>query len=247
MNPDLEIGFACESGRHSVNEDFVAARRPAPDEDELGFICAIADGVYTGGEALMAAQTSVVTLIEDYFGTPPNWDTATALRRLIASHNRWLAHHNRRSEHAALSTLTALVLRGGGWTLAHVGDTRAYLVRAGDLRVLTQDSAPKPGAAAHEPARVLGRDDTIRIDFSHGELERDDCFVLLSDGVYAKLAAPQISWLVARGSASLASLSLVAAARAAGSQDNASALVVRVHGVAAAAAPAHVTSGLSAA
>ncbi len=247
MNPDLEIGFACESGRHNVNEDFVAARRPAADEAELGFICAIADGVYTGGEALMAAQTSVVTLIEDYFGTPPAWDTATALRRLIASHNRWLAHHNRRSEHAALSTLTALVLRGHGWTLAHVGDTRAYLVRAGEVRVLTQDSGPNPGAAANEPGRVLGRDDTIHIDFSHGELERDDCFVLLSDGVYAKLATPQIAWLVARGSASLASQSLVAAARAAGSEDNASALVVRVHGVARASAPAHAEPNLSAA
>jgi len=244
MNPDLEIGFACQSGRHSINEDFVAARRPAPNEEEMGFICAIADGVYTGGDALMAAQTSVLTLIEDYFGTPPAWSTATALRRLIGSHNRWLAYHNRRSERAALSTLTALVLRGCGWTIAHVGDTRAYLLRAGELRVLTRDHASSAGSARGEPARVLGRDDTIDVDFSHGALERDDCFVLLSDGVYTKLAQPQIAWLVARGSASLASQSLVAAARAAGSEDNASALVARVHGVVQAAAPAYVASGL---
>ncbi len=232
MSFDLDIGYASERGPREVNEDFVATRRPAPHEEDLGFVCAIADGVSSGGDGRMAAQTSAKTLVEDYFGTPPTWDTSTALDRLIVAQNSWLAAHNRRHRSAAMTTLTALVLRGHSWTLAHVGDTRAYLLRSGAFTQLTQDHTLGPSGLRSELTRALGQDDSIRVDYQQGELQRDDCFVLLSDGVHAKLANSRIAWLAAQGSAGLASHGLVAAALAAGSADNASALVIRVHSLA---------------
>ncbi len=232
MSFDLDIGYASEPGPREINEDFVATRRASPQEDDMGFICAIADGVSTGGDGRMAAQTSARTLVEDYFGAPPTWDTSTALDRLIVAQNSWLAAHNRRHRTTAMTTLTALVLRGHSWTLAHVGDTRAYLLRGGECRVLTQDHTLAQTDFRSQLTRALGQDDAIRVDYLQGELHRDDAFVLLSDGVHAKLAHSRIAWLAAQGSAGLASHGLVAAALAAGSDDNASALVIRVHSLA---------------
>jgi serine/threonine protein phosphatase PrpC len=239
MSFDLDIGYASESPGRAVNEDFVATRRPAPQEQDMGFICAVADGVSAGGDARMAAQTSAKTLVEDYFGVPPNWDTSLALDRIIVAQNRWLAAHNRRQRSAArgsaMTSLTALVLRGHGWVLAHVGATRAYLLREGECRQLTQDhcleQAHSPSQRT-QPTRALGQDDAIHVDHQQGELLRGDAFVLLSCGVYGRLAESRIAWLAAQGSAGLASNGLVAAALAAGSTDDASALVVRVHSLA---------------
>ena len=236
MSFDLDIGYASESAGRAVNQDFVATRRPAPQEEDMGFICAVADGVSAGGDARMAAQTSAKTLVEDYFGAPPTWDTSLALDRIIVAQNRWLAAHNRRQRSAdrrsAITSLTALVLRGHGWVLAHVGDTRAYLLREGECRLLTRDHCVEQAHFPSQLTRALGQDDTIHVDHQQGELLRDDAFVLVSGGVHGNLAEPRIAWLAAQGSAGLASSGLVAAAVAAGGTDDASALVVRVHSLA---------------
>ncbi len=83
MSFDLDIGVASGPGGRDRMEDFVVARRPEPQDDAFGFIGAIADGVSTGGEGRMAAQTSVITLVEDYFGAPATWDTTVVLDRVI--------------------------------------------------------------------------------------------------------------------------------------------------------------------
>jgi serine/threonine protein phosphatase PrpC len=89
-----------------------------------------------------AAQTKVTSLVRDYFGTPETWDTTVALDRIIGAQNAWLAGVNRRRHPVmGLTTLTALVMRGQSYTLAHVGDSRAYRVRGGKVELLTQDHA----------------------------------------------------------------------------------------------------------
>ena len=67
--------------------------------------------------------------MRDYFGTPETWDTTVALDRIIAAQNSWLAGLNHRRQPAyGMTTLTALVMRGHGYALAHVGDPRRELV-----------------------------------------------------------------------------------------------------------------------
>ena len=233
MTFDVDIGHVSECGPRVDNEDFAASQRPAAHEEALGFIAAIADGVSVGGGGRMAAQTSVMALVEDFFAAPPTWDTTVVLDRIISAQNGWLASHNRRNASAAMSTLTALVLRGQSWTLAHVGDTRAYLLRGAECRVLTQDHCLDHPDLRSRLTRAMGQDDAVRVDYLQGELHPGDSFVLLSDGVHGRLPQAQIVALAAQGSAQQASQSLVQAAVAAGTQDNATALVVRVRGLAA--------------
>ena len=238
MSFEVDIGHASERGPRSDNEDFCASQRAAAHEEALGFIAAIADGVSTGGGGRMAAQTSVMSLVEDFFGAPPTWDTTVVLDRIISAQNGWLAAHNRRNASTAMSTLTALALRGQSWTLAHVGDTRAYLLRRDpvkgvECRRLTHDHCLDHPDLRSRLTRAMGQDDAVRVDYLQGELHPGDSFVLLSDGVHGRVTQAQIAALAAQGTAQQASDALVQAALAAGTQDNATALVVRVRGLAA--------------
>jgi hypothetical protein len=134
-----------------------------------------------------------------------------------------------------------LTLRGQSWTVAHVGDTRAYLIRDHTLRLLTQDHCLDHPDLRSRLTRAIGQDDAVRVDYLQGELQPGDSFVLLSDGVHTRLTQKQIVALCglavdssdANVNAQNASEALVQAALQAGSQDNASALVVHVRGLAA--------------
>ena len=251
---DIDIGFASLKGRKDVNEDFCAAMLPEPGQEGMGSIVAIADGVSTGGMGKEAAQTSVTSLVRDYYGTPETWDTTVALDRIISAQNAWLSGLNRRRHPIlGLTTLTAVVLRGQSYALAHVGDTRAYLLRGGHMTQLTSDHVVDHPDLRHQLLRCLGAEDTLVVDYAQGELQVGDVFVLLSDGVHNVLRAKRLNALVATAdpalvvsaaSASAApedgllsvdaetlSKQLVDAAIAAGTQDNATALVVRVLGL----------------
>jgi serine/threonine protein phosphatase PrpC len=240
---DVDIGQASERGPRAQNEDFAAARRDTEGSDARGIVAAIADGVSAGGQGRMAAQTSVLSLVEDYFAAPATWDTTVVLDRVIGAHNSWLVAHNRRSETSAMSTLTVLALRGQAWTLAHVGDTRAYLLRAdtagkagaAQCRRLTQDHAFDHPDLRSRLTRAMGLDDAVHLDYLQGDLHLGDVFVLVSDGVHGALPEAQIAALAAlaaQRSAQQASEALVQAALAAGTPDNATALVLRVLGLA---------------
>ena len=236
MTFDIDIGFASLAGRKDVNEDFCAAMLPEPGQEAMGSIVAIADGVSTGGMGEEAAQTTVTSLVRDYYGTPETWDTTVALDRIICAQNTWLAGLNRR-RHPVLgfTTLTAVVLRGQSYTLAHVGDTRAYLLRARRVSQISTDHVVNHPDLKHQLLRCVGAEDRLVVDYSQGDLFVGDVFVLLSDGVHGALSAKRLNTLIASANPALddvdsATLSqqLVDEAIAAGTHDNVTALVVRV-------------------
>lgn len=236
MTFEIDIGFTSLTGRKVVNEDFAAALLPEPGQPHRGAIAAIADGVSTGGMGREAAQTTVTSLVRDYYGTPETWDTTVALDRIIGAQNAWLAGVNRRRHpHMGLTTLTALVLRGQSYAVAHVGDTRAYLLRDGKLMPLTQDHVVDHPDFRHQLLRCVGAEDRLLVDYQQGELMVGDVFLLLSDGVHnllddAKLGAMARGNGATTGAQGISEV-LVNAALAAGSPDNATALVVRVLGL----------------
>ncbi|MDB5731053.1 MAG: pknB, partial [Variovorax sp.] len=236
MSFDIELGYASRAGKKEVNEDFVAAMLPGPGQEAMGVIAAIADGVSRGGAGREAAQTTVVSLVRDYFGVPETWDTTVALDRIISAQNTWLAAVNRRRQPAlGLTTLTALVLRGQSYTLAHVGDTRAYLLRDGELRQLSIDHVVAHRDFMHQLTRCVGADERLVVDYSQGELQCGDVFVLLSDGVHGMLGEAQLRRMLSdglsRGSPAQAlSEALVQGAAAKGGRDDATALVLRLQG-----------------
>ena len=242
MSFDLDIGLCLQRGPRHQLEDHAGVRLPTSSQEEAwGAIAAVADGVSTGGGGREAAVATVAGLLRDYHATPPTWDTTVALDRLIAALNSWLADHNRRRQNThgeegeaqvGLTTLTALVLRGHSYTLAHVGDTRAHLLREGECLQLSQDHSMVRGGFQGGLTRALGLDDRVTVDYLSGDVQIGDTFVLSSDGVHGVLSPAVFGQLAADGDAQSAADALVARALASGGRDNATALVVRVRGLA---------------
>ncbi|HEX5805948.1 MAG TPA: bifunctional protein-serine/threonine kinase/phosphatase [Macromonas sp.] len=229
---EIEIGFASQAGRKPVNEDFCAAMLPTAGQEGMGSIVAIADGVSAGGMGREAAQTTITSLVRDYHEVPETWDTTVALDRIIAAQNAWLAGVNRRRHPVmGLTTLTALVLRGQSYTLAHAGDTRCYLLRDGQVTLLTHDHVVNHPDFSHQLLRAVGLEDHLVVDYVQGDLHVGDVFVLLSDGVHGVLPPKRWQNEVGQGDVRAVCDKLLTAALDAGSDDNVTAMVVRVQGL----------------
>ncbi len=229
----IDTGFTSLAGTKAINEDFCGAMLPDRGFEDMGAIAAVADGVSSGGMGKEAAQTTVISLLRDYFGTPKTWDATVALDRIIAAQNTWLAGINqRRQPIMGLTTLTALVLRGQTYTLAHVGDSRAYLLRGGELTQLTTDHIVNHPDLKHQLLRAVGAEDRVVVDYIQGDLQVGDAFLLLTDGVHGTLRKRELMALLAEPwDSQTAAKAMVDKALQAGSTDNVSALIVRVLGL----------------
>jgi serine/threonine protein phosphatase PrpC len=226
----LQLSFAQASaiGPREENQDALRLVTPAPAlAASKGYLFAIADGVSQCADGGLAARSTLQALALDYYATPETWGVAQALDRLLLAQNRWLQANG--AGQPLLTTVSALVLRGRRFTLAHVGDCRVYRWHAEQLQRVSEDHVWDQPGMQHVLKRALGLDQHLVLDFLDGELRIDESFVLLSDGVWAVLGDTAIAAIL-RDQPDLdsAAQTLVNAAHLAGSQDNASALLVRV-------------------
>ncbi|WP_085674898.1 MULTISPECIES: bifunctional protein-serine/threonine kinase/phosphatase [unclassified Pseudomonas] len=227
MSLQLSFAQASATGPRTENQDALRLVTPAPElAASKGYLFALADGVSQCADGGLAARASLQALAMDYYATPATWGVAQALDRLLLAQNRWL---RAQGNQPLLTTLSALVLRGRRFTLAHVGDCRAYRWHAGRLQCLSEDHVWDQPGMQHVLKRALGLDQHLLVDYLDGELQAGECYLLLSDGVWASLGDQHIQ-AVLREQPDLQSAAdtLVASAHHNGSQDNASALLVRV-------------------
>ncbi|HDS1683229.1 TPA: bifunctional protein-serine/threonine kinase/phosphatase [Pseudomonas putida] len=227
MSLQLSFAQASATGPRTENQDALRLVTPATElAASKGYLFALADGVSQCADGGLAARASLQALAMDYYATPATWGVAQALDRLLLAQNRWL---RAQGNQPLLTTLSALVLRGRRFTLAHVGDCRAYRWHAGHLHCLSEDHVWDQPGMQHVLKRALGLDQHLLVDYLDGELQAGECYLLLSDGVWSSLGDQHIQ-AVLREQPDLQSAAdtLVASALHNGSQDNASALLVRV-------------------
>jgi len=158
---------------------------------------------------------------------------------LIQEANRRVYEHA--SEDAAKSgmgtTMTVALLEAGRVRIGHVGDSRAYLLRDGELSQLTDDHSlvgelVRSGKLAPEDAdthpqrsvitRALGTDPDVDVDTITIETRSGDLFLLCSDGLYSMVGNDRILELVERNRRDLdaAAKALIRAANKGGGDDN---------------------------
>jgi serine/threonine protein phosphatase PrpC len=228
MPLQLSIGEATATGPRRENQDAMRIVTPAPPQAVAkGCLFALADGVSQCLDGGLAAHATLQALAQDYYATPDTWAVAHSLDRILVAQNRWLQANGNGGP--LLTTLTALVLRGRRFTLAHVGDCRAYRWDGQRLERLSEDHVWEQPDMQHVLKRALGLDQHLVVDYRDGDLAAGDCFVLLSDGVWASLAETDIAHLLRdQPDLSRAAAALVNLAHSRGSQDNASALLVRI-------------------
>ncbi|MCP1489274.1 serine/threonine protein phosphatase PrpC [Pseudomonas fluorescens] len=228
MALQLSFAEASATGPRAENQDALRLVTPAPAlAASKGYLFAIADGVSQCADGGLAARSTLQALALDYYATPETWSVAQALDRLLLAQNRWLQANG--GGQPLLTTVSALVMRGRRFTLAHVGDCRVYRWHAERLQRISEDHVWEQPGMQHVLKRALGLDQHLVLDFLDGELRDGESFVLLSDGVWSTLGDTAIAAIL-RDQPDLCSAAqtLVNAAHLAGSQDNASALLVRV-------------------
>ena len=228
MALQLTFGEASAIGPRAENQDAIRVVTPAPAlAASKGYLFALADGVSQCADGGLAARATLQALALDYYATPETWAVTQSLDRLLVAHNRWLQANG--GGQPLLTTLTALVLRGRRFTLAHVGDCRAYRWHQGQLERISEDHVWEQPGMQHVLKRAMGLDQHLVVDYLDGELRAGECFALVSDGVWATLGDQGIQRILHdEQDLDAASRALVNAAHLAGSQDNASALLLRV-------------------
>jgi serine/threonine protein phosphatase PrpC len=237
MPLDFTLGHATRTGKRERNEDFVGAVTPGADElAARGALMAVADGVSGAGAGREAAEYTVRGLLADYYATPETWEVPQALDRVLTAINRWLLGQGAvdKSRAGMATTLSLLILRGNRYTIGHVGDTRIYRLRHHEMALLTQDHVWDRPDMRHVLKRAVGLDQHLMVDYSDGDLLARDRFLICSDGVWEALGQKRIHELMLlHEDPQRASNAMVEAALAAGSSDNATALVARIDAVAA--------------
>ncbi|MBU2155577.1 MAG: bifunctional protein-serine/threonine kinase/phosphatase [Gammaproteobacteria bacterium] len=228
MALQLTFGEASATGPRSENQDAIRVVTPAPAlAASKGYLFALADGVSQCADGGLAARATLQALALDYYSTPETWAVTQSLDRVLVAHNRWLQANG--GGQPLLTTLSALILRGRRFTLAHVGDCRAYRWLDGTLERLSEDHVWEQPGMQHVLKRAMGLDQHLVMDYLDGELREGECFVLVSDGIWATLGDAGIQRILHdEQDLPAASSALVNAAHLAGSQDNASALLLRI-------------------
>lgn len=228
----VSLGHASAQGPRPRNEDFVGAATPEGEELEAkGMLLAVADGVGGHAHGREAAEQTVRSLLADYFSTPQTWSVDKSVDTVLAAVNRWLLGQSAKArEYAGMATtLTAVVLRGRRYHVAHVGDSRAYRWRAGELLRLTEDHTWAHPEFDNVLRRAIGLEARLLVDHDDGELAAGDRFVLATDGVWTTLGDAGIAAVLqAQPDAQRAADALAQGALRRGATDNATALVANV-------------------
>jgi PPM family protein phosphatase len=222
--------------RRATNQDRLLAEAPL-------FVVADGMGGHQGGE--VAASLAV-----DVFRAHGNLYCATdveaGLRQLVSEANAKIYETSlTKLEYKGMgTTVIAALVHDDAVTLAHVGDSRAYRLRDGDLEVLTHDHSyvaelVRMGALTPEQAekhphaslitRALGTREEVEPDIETLAAVDQDVFLLCSDGLTKMLKEPEITAILATASGlTSASERLIAAANEKGGEDNITVCLFRV-------------------
>ncbi len=239
MGKSLRVGVGQHSlaGAHGINQDFHGAGLPgAALRASKGIVLALADGISSSRVGHLASQTAVGAFLEDYYATSEAWTVRRAAQRVLGATNAWLHGQTQRGEgrfdkdRGHVCTFSALILKGRDLHLLHVGDARIYRLHPQALEQLTEDHRIRHSPAESHLARALGIGPHVEIDYRSWEAEEGEIYVLATDGAHEYLDAATLHQGIARHPDDLdaAAAWVVAQARAAGSEDDATVQLLRI-------------------
>ncbi|MFA6967321.1 PP2C family serine/threonine-protein phosphatase [Bosea sp. (in: a-proteobacteria)] len=234
----FETGAISHVGRvRSANEDNLVVR------PEFG-VWAVADGM-GGHENGALASATVAAAIERIGAAQSAPDLLARLEDGVLQANAELRQRINDNGGAPMgSTLAVLLVHERHFACVWSGDSRIYLVRAGQITqmsrdhtevqdmvergVLTPDEA-KRSPRRHVITRAIGVHDTPELDLDSGEIAGDDVFVLCSDGLTEHVQDDEILLAVGEAGAQEACDALLALTLQRGARDNVTVIIVRYH------------------
>ena len=237
------VGAVTDKGLYRAENEDALWQPDHTSPVQLGALYIVADGVGGQEHGAIAARITVAVLSEAFYrAREQGQDIPQALEFGVAQANQAVFDEAQLSGLRMGATVVTAVHYEGHLYVAHVGDSRAYLVAGQKLKPLTRDDSlvqkqldagiiTPAEAAKHEfrnlVTQVLGN--TLEIDIHLAEPQpfgEGDAMLLCSDGLSGVVAAEVICDIVAENPAPAAAKALIQAAKDAGSQDNITAVVV---------------------
>ena len=248
----LRMGYRTEVGRvRERNEDSLGWSEPDNKNQALdtnGWLYVVADGM--GGHAAgeVASKIAIDVVVQEYQASHP--PVEDALNQAIHAANLEIFHRNRSGAESGMgTTIVCAVIFGDKLYCAHVGDSRAYLLRNSQLSPLTRDHSLvndllrsgtiTPEEAQDHPqrhvlSRALGKKAEVLPEITGPmPIYAGDMILLCTDGISGYLDDDQISYLLQANSndPQVAATALIQNADAEGGEDNATAIVVKIEKV----------------
>ncbi len=234
---------------HAAGITDVGQRREG-NEDALHVgdsVFAVADGMggHAAGEVASALALEPIALLDGRVFGDVEEARAALLEAVVAANRAVVAAAEGDDTLSGMgTTLTAALFEGQRLHVAHVGDSRAYLLRDGRVRQITRDhtfvqqllddgSITEDEVATHPHrsvvTRAIGARADVEVDLETITLHDDDVVLLCSDGLSGVVADETIARLLLSGeSPELVVRALVRAANAAGGPDNITAVLLSV-------------------
>jgi protein phosphatase len=245
----FEFFHAVDTGRaRSNNEDSVAV-------DDANALAVLADGMggYNAGEVASNMATSFIKAeLGRWLAEAAHRATDVEVRRAmdicVDNANRAIFNAaNANPQYAGMgTTLVVAVFRDGQLRLGHVGDSRAYRWRGGQLAQITRDHSllqeqidaglitPEQAAFSANKnlvTRAVGVEDTVLLETHLHEMQPGDIYLMCSDGLSDMLDDAMMARLLQMNdSLADAGQALIDAANDAGGKDNIALILVRVAG-----------------
>ncbi len=250
---DVEFAQLSDAGRvRPHNEDYLGHFAPSGHAQARshGWLFALADGVGGHEKGEVASQAAIESMLEGFRHAPKNVPLTSLLHELVQTANARVfetAVATGVSGAGMATTLVACALRYDRAAVAHVGDSRCYLIRRGKAALLTDDhtvvneqvklgllSAEEAaeGENRHILSRSLGSSLFVGVETSEAQVLPADVLLLCSDGLHGSVTPADIEQTIGRQpDLKGAAQSLVALANQRDGNDNISVQLIRVRSV----------------
>jgi len=250
---DLEFVQFSDTGKvRKRNEDYLGYVVPASlaQVRTQGWLFALADGVSGHERGEVASRTAVETVLAGFRGVPGRGVHTALLPRLVQAANVRVYDAGLKLKHSGATMATTIVLcavRFDRAVVAHVGDSRCYLIRRGRATTMTRDhtvaneqvrkgelteneAAELP--TRHVLSRSLGNTLVVGVDTSEHQVHARDVLMLCSDGLHNAVPAREMARIVSHADdLGVAAQDLVALANQRDGSDNISIQLIRIRGV----------------
>jgi PPM family protein phosphatase len=249
IRPGVELASMSDIGcQRENNEDRYAYWEPDDDEEfaRKGRMAVVADGM-GGHEGGQEASRIAVDAIQEVFSETSDADPqALLVNGFQIAHERILDYAAAHPElHGMGTTATAIALLESQLYYAHVGDSRLYLVREGNISRLTRDHSyvgrlvengviSSEEAETHPQRHILtaalgaGTDSSPDTPRHPIALQKDDALVLCTDGLWSLLSESEIQKAVAGRQLPEACQAMIKMAKDRGAPDNITVQLIRV-------------------
>lgn len=250
---DIDFAQVSDSGRtREHNEDYVGW--VAPDTDARvrshGWLFSLADGVGGHDCGEVASREAVETMLTGFRKAPGGEPLSGLLIRLVQAANIRVYEAGRKASKGGMNMATTIVscaIRFDRAVIAHVGDSRCYLIRHGRAKQLTRDHtvvndqlrlgilSAREAADHHNKhllSRSVGNDLFVSVDTTDTQVLPGDALLLCSDGFHGAVPEAQIGNIVNHADdAKMAANKLVQLANELDGSDNISVQLARIRSV----------------